>query len=177
MRTIIKFKHNSLISQYIMISVIVYIECATNCGSFTPNNPGQCNYFSTDTNYCCYLTQYYQDVYSSICYNIPISQYRNIIDQGQIQLGIATYTKIDCGIGVVGTSCGSNNPYAPIDCYQASIQNNFCCMYRYGDQTGCIWSGVTNKAYFTRNGINITCIINRFRLSYLMIILIYFLII
>ena len=163
--------HLSLYLFFLIQLLILNYSLQTNCGSFTPNSAGQCNNFSTDNSYCCYITQFENNVYSSICYSIPISSYRDVVNTGHLKLGVAKYTIIDCGKQVVGTTCGPNKPYTPKDCDASSISSSNCCLYTAPNgEKGCAMSGNTLKSYYTTtNGFSIICLSRYINVSWIML--------
>lgn len=115
-----------------------------------PQSELQCNAFSTNNSYCCYLyladeikALYNNTIKNSLCLSLKAANYNKL---GNFNYNNFNY-RINCGLGTqvfsseqysqAGSKCGIINPKSSADCFAGSNDEINCCYYQYFNLTGC----------------------------------------
>ena len=102
-----------------------------------------CNTFSTNTNFCCFLSGAEEiNNNRTLCLEFSMQLYYG---QKTINYYQNSYN-IDCGIGSTNsdekTKCGNiTSPKKPQDCFAFSDDSQSCCYYSYQNISTCYWLG------------------------------------
>jgi len=120
------------------------------CNNLNPKSKYECNFYTTENNYCCflYLSNEVSELYNNtlknnFCLSLEKSRYNKL---GNLNYMNINY-RIDCGVGTqifsssqslqAGANCGVNKPEKPSDCFINSKIDYHCCFYKIKNNTGC----------------------------------------